>query len=248
MLTDGRTRVLVHPPPLIICQVDAGTEAIVRLAWARRLGLVDEALLAPGAGRSFSVRNDVLMGLALSGATVAVGPESLRSAMSGLSDGRLTDGSTLLSLAGARGRLVGEATLLCTDEYIADRSWTSVEVDDDPESVAQLEQLCPPDDVLEVGLAGLDWRFAVRDDTDAPVAGAGFQEREQLLAQLGALTASTARRRGHATRAAAVATNEALDRGLVPQWRARAGNIASLRLAAKLGYLPLGRQATVLLT
>ena len=69
-----------------------------------------------------------------------------------------------------------------------------------------------------------------------------------ILAPLGVLTAPSARRQGWATRAAAVATNEALDRGLIPQWRARTGNTASLALAEKLGYLPLGRQTTVLLS
>lgn len=228
--------------------MDAGIEAIVRLAWARRLQLADDALLAPGAGRSFATRDDLLMGVSLAGSTVAVGPASLQSAMSGLSDDQLTDGSTLLSLTGGRGRLVGAASLLFTDTYAANSSWTSVEVDDDPESIGQLERLCPPDDVVEVDLAALDWRFAVRDDADAVVAGAGFAEWEQIRAQLGVLTAPSARRRGWATRAAAVATNEALDRGLVPQWRARVGNAASLGLAIKLGYLPLGRQTTVQLS
>jgi GNAT superfamily N-acetyltransferase len=228
--------------------MDAGTEAIVRLAWSRRLGLADDALLECGPGRSSTTSDGVLMGVVLAGSTVATGPESLLPAMSELSDEQLTDGSTLLSLTGGRGRLLGEATLMFTDTYISDSSWTSVEVDDDPMSVVQLEQVCPPDDVLEVELAGLDWRFAVRDDADVPVCGAGFAEWEQILAHLGVLTAPSARRQGWATRAAAVATNEALDRGLIPQWRARTGNTASLALAEKLGYLPLGRQTTVLLS
>lgn len=224
--------------------MDAGTEAIVRLAWSRRLGLADEALTRPGRSRREDER--VLMGVALGGSTVAIGPRSLSAALAELSDDELTDGPTLLSLAGGSGRLIGDSTLSFTDTYVADRSWTSVEVDDGAASVGELERLCPPDDVLEVGLSGLEWRFAVRSDADVPVAGAGFDEWEQILAQVGVLTAPTARRQGWATRAAAVATNEALDRGLVPQWRCRTDNAASSALAAKLGYRVLGRQATVL--
>lgn len=228
--------------------VDAGTEAIVRLAWSRRLGLADDALVEPGPGRSSRVHDGVLMGVLLAGSSVAVGPESLQSAMSDLTDEQLTDGSTLLALAGGHGRLLGEATLLFTDTYVDDRSWTSVQVDDEPESVLQLERLCPPDDVLEVGLAELDWRVAVRDGDDALVCGAGFAEWEQILAHQGVLTPPSARRQGWATRAGAVATNEALDRGLIPQWRARAHNAASMALADKLGYRSLGRQTTVVLS
>ena len=187
------------------------------------------------------------MGVVLAGASVAVGPGWLSAALADLSDEELTDGPTLLALAGSSGRLVGEATLSFTDTYVAG-SWTSVEVDDDPDAIDELERRCPPDDVLEVGLAQFDWRFVVRDDSDHPVAGAGLQEWEQILGHLGVLTAPDARGRGWATRAAAVATNEALDRGLVPQWRCRTGNTAFAALAVKLGYQVLGRQATVLLT
>ena len=226
--------------------MDPGTEAIVRLAWSRRLGLADQAL--SGSGRSTGVHDGMLMGVVLAGSSAAMGPASLSAAMAELSDDELTDGPTLLSLAGGHGRLLGEAILSFTDTYVADSGWTSVEVDDDPGAIGELERRCPPDDVLEVGLAQLDWRFAVRDESDTPVAGAGFEEWEQILGHLGVLTAPAARRQGWATRAAAVATNEALDRGLIPQWRRRTDNAASAALAAKLGYRVLGRQATVLLS
>lgn len=227
--------------------MDVGTEAIVRLAWSRHLGLADQALSDAGSGRSLEEHDGLVMGVVLAGATVAIGPALLLPAMTELSDQELTDGSTLMSLTRSRGRLLGEANLLFTDAYVSNSVWTAVEVDDDPESVAQLERRCPPDDVLEVGLAGMDWSIAVRDDTDTPVSGAGFQEWEHILAHLGVLTAPSARRQGWASRAAAVATNEALDRGLVPQWRARTDNAASMALAARLGYRVVGRQATVAL-
>ena len=241
-----RTCVLGRSAPAYHRRVDAGTEAIVRLAWSRRLGLADDS--RPGSGRSFVMSDGNVMGVVLGDSSIAVGTGSVLPQMGHLSDQQLIDPSTLLSLAGGRGRLLGEWMLLFTDKYVADTSWTSVAVDDDPDSVAGVQRLCPPDDVLEVGLSELDWQFAVRDDADALVGGAGFAESEGILANIGVLTAPSVRGRGWATRAATVATNEALDRGLIPQWRARRTNVAALATAARLGYVALGGQTSVLLT
>jgi predicted GNAT family acetyltransferase len=61
------------------------------------------------------------------------------------------------------------------------------------------------------------------------------------------LTPPGFRRRGFGLLAAALATNDALDAGLVPQWRSRIENNASRRTAARLGFLEVGSQTTVLL-
>ena len=45
--------------------------------------------------------------------------------------------------------------------------------------------------------------------------------------------------------AAALALNDALDVGLVAQWRARTDNPASRRLAQRLGFAESGEQSTV---
>ena len=74
-------------------------------------------------------------------------------------------------------------------------------------------------------------RFVVLDEADHPTSGAGYDEWEGLLAHLGVLTPPRHRRSGRATVAAALATNDALDAGLVPQWRARTANAASRALA-----------------
>jgi len=61
------------------------------------------------------------------------------------------------------------------------------------------------------------------------------------------LTPPAFRRRGFGLIAAALAVNEALDHGLVPQWRSRVENSASRSTAARLGFVEVGSQTTVLL-
>jgi predicted GNAT family acetyltransferase len=52
------------------------------------------------------------------------------------------------------------------------------------------------------------------------------------------------RGRGLGTAVAARAAGQALEAGLVPQWRARSTILASRRIARTLGFVELGRQAT----
>jgi predicted GNAT family acetyltransferase len=61
------------------------------------------------------------------------------------------------------------------------------------------------------------------------------------------LTPPEQRRAGLGTTAAALALNDALDAGLVPQWRTRVDNVASRRMARRLGFVEVGAQTTVTL-
>ena len=123
----------------------------------------------------------------------------------------------------------------------------SVSVTDDPVAVVELEKACPPDDVAEVGLAEMSRALVTLNELDQPTAGAGYAEWEQIIAHLGVLTPPPFRRRGFGVLSAALATNEALDFGLMPQWRSRIENTASRRTAARLGFVEVGSQTTVLL-
>jgi GNAT superfamily N-acetyltransferase len=146
------------------------------------------------------------------------------------------------------GRLLGHATLAFRDEYLALDERVAVSVTDDPAAVLDLEKACPPDDVAEVGLADMSRALVTLDELDQPTAGAGYAEWEQIIAHLGVLTPPAFRRRGFGQVAAALATNDALDLGLVPQWRARIENRASRSTAARLGFVEVGSQTTVVLT
>ena len=83
--------------------------------------------------------------------------------------------------------------------------------------------------MAEVGLAELGRVFVTFDDRDQPTSGAGYDEWQGLLGHLGVLTPPELRGNGWGTVAAALALNDALDVGLVAQWRARIDNTASRR-------------------
>jgi hypothetical protein len=234
--------------------VEPGTRAIVELAWARRLGLPDDAL-EPGTSWRLT-RSDAAMAMFVSlwEHRVLVGPDWLLERAEGVDDDVLASGTGLLGLtvrtpgAVAAGRLLGQGVLAFTDAYLEHEALETVVVADDPQAVHDLERQCPPDDVTEVGLAAMPERFVLLDDREATTAGSGYDEREGILAHLGVLVPPALRRTGLGTLAAAMATNDALDAGLVPQWRSRAEDVASLGLARRLGFEPVGTQTTVLLT
>lgn len=81
--------------------------------------------------------------------------------------------------------------------------------------------------------------FVVRDAVEV-VSGCGYQPWLDTAAHLSVLTAPHGRGKGHARVAASAAAVDALERGLVPQWRARVE--ASRRIARTLGFRELGTQ------
>ena len=241
---DGRA------PPAYHRGVETNTGAIVRLGWARALGLSDDALDA-GEGRPV-VRvpaRDRVMVLRLWDRHVLVGPDWFQQRTQGVHPRQLEDGPVLLRCCEGHGaRLVGQTVLAFTDRYVELDGLEDVPVADEPAAVAALERACPPDDVTEVGLAGLGRVFVTLDDRDQPTAGAGYAERQGILGHLAVLTPPEQRRAGHGTVAAALALNDALDAGLVPQWGARADNVAARRMSRRLGLVEVGVQTTVALT
>jgi hypothetical protein len=231
--------------------MDRHTKAIVGLAWARELGLADDAFQRDRSQRVTRVDGSMVMYLSLWQYRILIGPAEVLAAARRLGDDQLSSGPALLALSGhspaGHGRLMGEAVLGFTDSYVQDGQLEQATVTDDPEAVNDLEKSCPPDDVAEVNLSAMAWSCATLDELDQIRSGAGFDEWQGILAQMGVLTPPARRREGHGLMAAGIATNEALDRGLVPQWRARTGNRGSRRIAQRLGYARAGRQVTVLL-
>ncbi|HEY5821133.1 MAG TPA: GNAT family protein [Propionibacteriaceae bacterium] len=226
------------------------TRDIVQMGWARRLGLADDALIVAdprdGPIRAFS--EHTAMVVRLWDSAVVVGPDWLHERTSGLDPAELGDQTALLrSCEGHAARLIGQSVLAYTDTYVTTRGLSEVPASDDPDVVGALERACPPDDVTEVGLSRMFQALVTVDDDDAPLAGAGYAEWEGILGHLGVLTPLALRRAGHGTTAASLALNDALDSGLVPQWRARVTSDASRRLARRLGLTEVGSQTTVAL-
>ena len=85
-------------------------------------------------------------------------------------------------------------------------------------------------------------RVLVLQDTDRIAGVAGHHEWPSEVGHLGVLVAPHARGAGFGMRLAAAATQRALQRGLHPQWRAATANVASRRIARRVGYVEVGRQ------
>lgn len=228
--------------------MDPNTEAIIRLAWCRILGLDDGALDETTAEVVTRADDTVLSYVRLWGHRVLIGPPwalGLAPTLAADDDGAAT--VLLTASADHGGRLLGAATLAFTDSYVPGRHLETAVVTDDPAAVDDLEAACPPDDVTEVGLAQMTRALVTLDELDHPTAGAGYEEWQGIVGHLGVLTPPPFRRQGHGLVAAGIATNDALDAGLIPQWRARSENRASRRVAARLGFREVGSQTTVLL-
>lgn len=204
--------------------------------------------MQPASGRLCRVDESMIMFVSLWQHRVLIGPHWLIDMAPTLSNAELAGGSQLLSLSAAHaGRLLGEAVLGFTDEYVRGDDLDKVPVSDEVESVAALERACPPDDVAEATLSLMSQHFVTLDEQGHATAAAGYGESQGILAPIGVLVPPIYRLAGHGTQAAAIATNHALDAGLVAQWRARRGHRASLALSRRLGYREIGAQTTVLL-
>lgn len=235
--------------------IEANTEAIVRLAWSRILGLDDDALAGGVDEPAVREHDETIMVVTLFDRIAVLGPSWFLDAA--VADPYpLVDRHRLLEqCAGRPVELIGQAELAVTDTYVPDdhaaargigaASLRAVPVAPEATFAREIERSCDPADVDEAGLADRQHLFVTLDEHDAATAGAGYDEWRGLLAHLAVLTPPQHRRRGWGEVAAAIAGNDALDSGLVPQWRARVGNPASRALAARLGYQPIGSQTTV---
>lgn len=230
--------------------MDTNTEAIVRLAWTGILDLDDDLLLPGGDERICVVREDAdsVSFVQLLGQSILIGPNWTIDQAGSRPSPELAAITSLLKLcADHHPQAIGEATLAYLDDYVQLPGLDDATVTDDPAAVVDLEKLCAPDDVAEVGLAELTTQFVLISEADEPLAGAGFDIWGDIIAHQGVLTAQAVRRQGLGTTIAALATNAALDDGLVPQWRSRTDNLASRKLARRLGYREVGTQTTVLI-
>jgi GNAT superfamily N-acetyltransferase len=231
-----------------------GSAEIIQLAWARRLGLDDGAFAAARGRRLTRADNSArsLQFVRLFGSSALVGPEWALDAAAGYSDEELAQHVTLLTITrGHGGHGLGAAALFFADDLPLQQPAEELTVSHGNPEAIQLEALCPPDDVNEVGLADLEHRFTIMHVEDdggrTPVACGAYTEWEGLLAQLGVLVAPEWRRRGVGTLAASIAAHEALASGLTLQWRSDVSNKGSLALARSLGFTAGGIQTSVLL-
>lgn len=249
--------------------LDAGSADIIQLAWARHLGLDDAAFaaarkidaetagsgaveLGPGARitRTDESRKSVDF-VRLFGASALVGPQWVLDAAAGIADEELAQHVTLLTITRSHGgHGQGAVALLFADELPLLQPSEKLTVSHGNPEAIELESLCPPDDVNEVGLSDLDHRFTImRDDNgqSVPVACGAYTEWEGILADMGVLVDPDWRRRGLGSLAASIAAHEALASGLTLQWRADVSNKGALAIARSLGFATGGIHTSVLL-
>ncbi len=229
--------------------MELNTRAIIQLAWARRLGLPDDALIQGSDARALVPDASVISSILLFGQRILCGPRWFLDRSTELTDAELDDPGRLLAMStGFVGRLLGSAVLSYCDAYVPGTTHTTLPVSPDRSAALDLERRCAPDEVNEAGLSEAGTTLVLLDELDVPLAGVGLTEWEGLVGQLSVLTSRPWRRQGYGRAAALLGTNEALDRGLIPQWRAREDNVASRALGDQLGFRVVGRQTTVRLS
>ncbi|KAA0235399.1 MAG: GNAT family N-acetyltransferase [Actinobacteria bacterium] len=162
----------------------------------------------------------------------------------------LTDPEVIFPQLGAPAVFLGPAILAYPEstELPEPEDGPAVEVlgTEDSRVIDILESVSAEEE-LESGIDGASELFAALVD-GIPRALAGYQRWPQEVAHMGVVTHTDFRDRGLARAAAEAAIRDALSKGLLPQWRVRQANSASIWLASRLGLVPMGRQLSFLLT
>jgi GNAT superfamily N-acetyltransferase len=232
--------------------LDPGSAAIIQLAWARRLGLDDDAFSSALASGERIVRADesvrTVEFVRLFGSSALVGPQWVIDAAAELPDEEMAQHVTLLTLTRSHGgHGMGAAALFFADDLPVKQPSEEMTVSHGNADAIELEGRCPPDDVNEVGLSDLENRYTIVHEVEGrrvPLACGAYAEWEGLLAHLGVLVDPEWRRQGLGSLAASIAAHEALAAGLTLQWRTDVSNTGSLALARKLGLSAGGIQTS----
>ncbi|WP_037141258.1 GNAT family N-acetyltransferase [Rhodococcoides fascians] len=227
--------------------MDSHHHDIIRLAWSRHFDLGDSAF-RPGVRHVHSDENATSVTFVrLGDSSALIGPASALTAAATMSDDELT-GGRLRELAS--GRTSGPIVLSYADDAGTTIDRHDPLISHERAHVDSLESACAPDDVIAADLVHKQsWFTLLGDDAPvdaaAPLASAGYAEWQGLLGDLGVLTAPDARRQGNGQVVSRLATNEAFDEGMIPQWRCHADNVVARRLGARLGFEEWGALVSI---
>lgn len=218
----------------------------IRRVWAERLGTTEALLEHDGVS---GVRWDAVPAASvvrIAGATLVGAPPSALERLQGLAGSSLLDPEELMrALEGLGPSLFGAAELAYLDAGTFLPSVSRTVCGAGRDEVEHLLRALPSTERDESGLEEMDRWWVVREADRTPVAVAGCEIWNDALAHLGVAVVPNARGTGAGAAVASAAVRNALDDGLVVQWRSGVGNHASRRLGARLGAVPLGQQVTV---
>lgn len=157
----------------------------------------------------------------------------------------LVEEATMTRLVGGIERTLGPAVLgyLDADRFRPQDPTGLIAIDGDDPGVRVLAERSGPEDAAESDVRVWSSPVWVLAEGDAVIAAAGFEIWADAVGHLGVLTDPAYRNRGLGRRVAGAAVAAALQRGLVPQWRARSDGAASRRVAQALGFEERGGQA-----
>ncbi|MGL3806159.1 GNAT family N-acetyltransferase [Paeniglutamicibacter sp. R2-26] len=229
----------------------SSTITSIQLAWAQILGVSTDALEIEG-NRVYREKDDsaLLMFVTLFGTGILVGPSWAIEAARDLTDAELASHAKLMEISAPYGgQALGEAELYYCDT-VPPLPTLRTTASRQQEHAIALENICPPDDSAEVGLSEMESTFVLLSDSyngPQPLAGAGYDIWDGRLAHLGVLAAPDKRQSGLGSNAVAIAMEQAMNSGLIPQWRARTDNTASIRTALRAGFEYVGTQSSVIL-
>lgn len=219
----------------------------VRAAWADRLTVPRDALTSAGTHFFPKETATAVVVLRLGQSCVVVAPPRVIVLLEGLDEGALLDAQAMTAELGEFDpQPIGTASLSYRDGRPVQQPRLPV-TSVDPAMVHRLRAHIHADEWDESGLSAMPQRWAAVTPTGRVAAIAGYEHWGADIAQMGVAADAGERGRGYATAASAAAMSQALSADLVLQWRSRVGNTASDRLAARLGYTPLGFQSAVAL-
>lgn len=222
----------------------AGRLRVLR-GWAEHLSVPLETLTSSGAHVIAREGATAVVVVELEHSRVVVGPSAVLELIRDLDRTEPLDLQDMVaSLASYRPRPIGAASLSYRDTRLARRLPIATTRADDT-LVEEMRQAVLADEWDESGLATMPQRWAATTPEGDPAALAGMERWGADIAQLGVVARPEARGQGYGAAAAGEVVTQALDDGLVAQWRCREGNAASERLATSLSFTRLGRQLAV---